>query len=125
MSLDLGLNQRHLFPCPLCGQGLDVRETKKKKPYVVCDPCGLQLFVRNETGMGRLEQLVSDAEQRDIWARLEELQQQYQKKCPECGHKFWITPDRIKTSWVDGRFVGYRCPERGCQGVAAWDQEEK
>ena len=102
-----------------------MRETKKKKPYVVCDPCGLQLFVRNQTGMRRFEQLVSDTEQRDIWARLEELQQRYQKKCPECGNKFWITPDQIKTSWLDGTFVGYECPESDCDGVVKWAKEEK
>jgi hypothetical protein len=53
------------------------------------------------------------------------LQRRYQKKCPDCGHEFWITPDQIKTSWVDGSFVGYRCPKRGCQGVVTWEQEEK
>jgi DNA-directed RNA polymerase subunit RPC12/RpoP len=102
-----------------------VRETKKKKPYIVCDPCGLQMFVRNRTGMGRFEQLVTNAEQRDIWARLEELQQRYQKKCPDCGHRFWIKPEQIKTSWVDGHVVGYRCPESGCAGVVPWEQEKK
>jgi DNA-directed RNA polymerase subunit RPC12/RpoP len=118
-------SNRRLFPCPLCARGLDIRETKKNKPYVICDPCGLQLFVRNETGMGMFERLVSGAEQGNIWARLEELQHQYQKKCPKCGRRFWIHPDRIKTNWMDGSFEGYHCPERGCDGVAKWQEEEK
>ncbi len=125
MTIDLSLSTKQRFPCPPCMRALDVRETKKKKPYVVCDPCGLQLFVRNETGMRRFDQLVSDAEQRDIWKRLEELQQRYQRKCPECGNKFWLTPDQIKTSWLDGSFVGYRCPESGCNGAVTWAKEEK
>jgi hypothetical protein len=66
-----------------------VRQTKKKKPYVICDPCGVQ------------------------------------QKCPECGKSFWIVPDQIKTSWVDGKFEGYRCPERGCSGAVTWNGEKK
>lgn len=110
-----------LFPCPLCGKGLQVRQTKKKKPYVICDPCGVQLFVRSRAGMQSFEQLVSDAERRNIWKRLDDLQARYQRKCPECGKSFWIVPDLIKTSWVDGSFEGYCCPERGCKGVVRWD----
>src|SRR5207247_7181327 len=93
MPLNLESATRRLFPCPVCGQGLETRETKKDKPYVVCDPCGMQLFVRNETGISRFERLVNSAEQRDIWKRLEELQQRYHKKCPKCGKEFWITPE--------------------------------
>jgi DNA-directed RNA polymerase subunit RPC12/RpoP len=110
------------FPCPLCGQGLDVRQTKKKKPYVICDPCGVQLFVRSKAGVHIFEQLVSEAEQRNIWKRLDDLQGQYRLKCPECGKEFWIVPDRLKTSWVDGKFEGYRCPERGCDGIVSWNK---
>jgi ssDNA-binding Zn-finger/Zn-ribbon topoisomerase 1 len=125
MTLAVQLSKRRLFPCPLCARGLDIRETKKKKPYVICDPCGLQLFVRNQTGMGMFERLVSGAEQRHIWERLEELQHQYQKKCPECKRTFWIHPEQVKTNWMDGSFEGYRCPERGCDGVVKWKEEKK
>ena len=59
------------------------------------------------------------------WKRLEELQRRYQKKCPKCGKEFWITPEQIKTSWMDGSFVGYRCPERGCDGMATWEKDKK
>jgi transcription elongation factor Elf1 len=114
-----------LFPCPLCGRGLDVRQTKKKKPYVICDPCGVQLFIRSKAGMQSFEQLIADAEQRNIWKRLDDLQSRYQRKCPECGKRFWIVADQIKTSWVDGKLEGYRCPERGCNGVVRWGTEEE
>jgi len=114
-----------LFPCPLCGKPLDVRATKKKKPYVICDPCGVQLFIRSKAGMRSFEQLVSDAEQRNVWKRLEDLQTRYQRKCSECGKSFWIVPDQIKTSWVDGSFEGYRCPERGCKGFVPWKTEKE
>ena len=111
-----------LFPCPLCGRGLDVRQTKKDKPYVICDPCGVQMFIRGKAGMACFEQLVSQAEGRNIWKRLDDLQGRYQRECPKCGKSFWIVPDQIKTSWVDGKFEGYRCPERGCEGVVSLNQ---
>jgi|HubBroStandDraft_2_1064218.scaffolds.fasta_scaffold897056_1 hypothetical protein len=124
MALELSLRPAR-FPCPLCGQGLDVRETKKKKPYVICDPCGVQLFVRSKAGMRSFEHLVSDAEQRNIWKRLDDLQARYRRDCPECEKPFWVVPDLIKTNWVDGTFAGYRCPERGCSGVVSWKNKEK
>ena len=114
-----------LFPCPLCGKALDVRQTKKKKPYVICDPCGVQMFVRGKAGLRSFEQLLADAERRNIWKRLEDLQDRYQRKCPDCGKAFWIVPDQIKTSWVDGTFEGYRCPERGCKGFVSWNREKE
>lgn len=43
------------FDCPLCEQPLDVRLTKKQKPYVTCSACSLQMFVRGSEGMRRME----------------------------------------------------------------------
>lgn len=39
------------YPCPICFDTLYVRKTKKKKPYCVCDICGLQLFIRGKEGI--------------------------------------------------------------------------
>lgn len=50
--------------------------------------------------------------------RLAELENVVSRACPECGEEFRIREDLIKTSWLDGRFVGYRCPREGCMGVA-------
>ena len=36
---------------------MDLRTTKNGKFYVVCDPCGLQAFVRRKEGMERLQKL--------------------------------------------------------------------
>ena len=46
-----------LFPCCICGKPREVRTTKKGKPYLHCDPCGLQMFVRIESGIQRFEAL--------------------------------------------------------------------
>lgn len=113
----LTTHKTRLFPCCLCGEAREVRTTKKGKPYLHCDPCGLQMFVRIETGIRRFEQLVSDAERNNIWKRLGELQQRYRFECPKCGKRFWLTTDLIKTSWVDGKLKGYRCPDSECGGI--------
>ena len=43
-----------LFLCPLCEKALRVKLTKKDKPYVVCDLCGIQLFIRGKEGVNAL-----------------------------------------------------------------------
>ena len=39
------------LPCFLCGAQLEVRASKRDKPYFICDPCGLQAFVRKDRGI--------------------------------------------------------------------------
>lgn len=51
------LNERS-FPCPLCDQELDIRIDKNEKPYVVCDDCQAQFFIRGENGIERLCEVV-------------------------------------------------------------------
>lgn len=101
-----------LFPCPICGDALEVRESKKDKPYVVCNACGVQMFVRAETGIRRFEKLTNEASAQNIWGRLTELLQRYQKLCPKCGNKFWVTEQSRHTDWL-GELDGYTCPECG------------
>ncbi len=115
---------RRLFPCPICGEGLAVLESKKKKPYVVCNACGVQMFVRTVPGIQKFEKLVADAETRNIWERLRKLGSQYQKKCPQCGKSFWVDHKLLKTSWFDGSAIGYLCPEPDCEGIAPLEEEE-
>jgi hypothetical protein len=76
------------------------------------------MFVRIGTGIRLFEQLVADADGNHIWKRLAELQQRYQFECPNCGKNFWLTTELIKTSWMNGKLEGYRCPDRDCGGVA-------
>lgn len=54
------------LPCWLCGKQLDVRVTKNGKLYFICDPDGLQVFVRRATGMERLKQLIRHMEIRKL-----------------------------------------------------------
>lgn len=82
-----GPNGKRMFPCPVCTDPREVRLTKKSKPYVTCDPCGIQVFVRGPAGISAFNRLVDGANQ-DIWTRLAQMEQRYRLKCPECGCPF-------------------------------------
>jgi DNA-directed RNA polymerase subunit RPC12/RpoP len=46
------------LPCVLCGKELDKRIDKNRKPYFICDSCGVQIFIRGKRGIKRLERLL-------------------------------------------------------------------
>ena len=50
------------LPCLLCGNKLQKRTDKHNKPYFVCDPCGIQLFVRRKQGIERVYELMRASE---------------------------------------------------------------
>jgi len=54
--------EKKTFPCPLCEEPLDVRMTEKKhsKPYVICEECGVQMFVRGKAGIKKFWKQVKD-----------------------------------------------------------------
>jgi hypothetical protein len=54
------------LPCFLCGSKLEKRTDKNSKPYFVCNPCGIQLFVRREHGIQLLDKLMRDAAKNEI-----------------------------------------------------------
>jgi len=47
------------LPCFLCGKELDQRTDKNRHPYFVCDPCGVQIFIRRRQGIENLAQLIA------------------------------------------------------------------
>lgn len=114
-------HENQKFPCPVCAQPREIRQTKKKKPYIVCDPCGLQLFVRGRSGVEAFDRLAERAGEGDVWARLAKLEESYRVQCPGCKHSFWIEPGLIKTSWFDGTFKGFRCPREDCRATVSWE----
>ena len=44
------------IPCFLCGNQIEVKDTIRGKPYFICDPCGLQAFIRRAKGIERLRE---------------------------------------------------------------------
>jgi len=54
------------LPCLLCVEKLEKRTDKNGKPYFVCNPCGIQLFVRRPHGIKLLDKLLADAARNEI-----------------------------------------------------------
>lgn len=46
------------YPCFVCSKKLDLRISKAKKPYFICDDCGVQIFFRRKKGIERLYRLL-------------------------------------------------------------------
>jgi DNA-directed RNA polymerase subunit RPC12/RpoP len=47
-------------PCFLCKAKLIPRQTYKEKPYIVCDNCGIQTFIRGIEGRRLFQKLIDD-----------------------------------------------------------------
>lgn len=109
----------HKFACPVCAHTLDVRLTKKSKPYVTCDACGVQLFIRGPKGIEEFKRLIARGTRDGILDRLREMEQRYRLHCPDCGCMFWIERRLIKTSGFDGSLKGFQCPN--CKGIVPWE----
>jgi len=54
------------LPCLLCTAKLEKRTDKNRKPYFVCNPCGIQLFIRRQHGIDLLNKLLRDWEKNEI-----------------------------------------------------------
>ena len=54
------------LPCFLCGAKLERRFDKHHKPYFICNPCGIQLFIRREHGINLLDKLMRDVAKNEI-----------------------------------------------------------
>ena len=42
-------------PCFLCGDMVEIKYSKRQKPYLVCNSCGVQVFIRGKTGIALLK----------------------------------------------------------------------
>jgi hypothetical protein len=54
------------LPCLLCTAKLEKRTDKNRKPYFVCNPCGIQLFIRRQHGIALLDKLLRDVAKNEI-----------------------------------------------------------
>ncbi len=48
------------FPCPICAASSKVEISKKQKPYYFCNSCGVQVFIRGQSGIQRFKQISND-----------------------------------------------------------------
>jgi transcription elongation factor Elf1 len=118
------VSNKQMFPCPICACAREVRITKKNKPYITCDPCGVQLFVRGPAGIDAFNRLVDRPGAPGLWAGLQEMEDRYYLKCQKCGSRFWIEPNLIKANIFDGSFQGFRCPQKSCAATVPWDNKQ-
>lgn len=118
------MSSKQMFPCPVCAAAREVRMTKKNKPYITCDLCGIQLFVRGQAGIDAFNRLADRPGAAGLWARLKEMEQRYYLQCPKCGSRFWIEPILVKTSMFDGSLQGFRCPQKNCAAIVPWDNKQ-
>lgn len=118
----MALTSANQFPCPVCATPQAVRITKKDKPYITCNSCGVQVFVRGRLGIDEFNRLVERARQEGLLSRLSEMVRRYRLTCPQCAHQFWVEPSLIKTSFFDGSLKGVRCPAPDCDAVLPWEK---
>ena len=118
------LNGKQMFPCPVCTEMREVRVTKKDKPYLVCDPCGVQVFIRGPAGIEEFNRLLELTKGEALLERLREMAQRYRLTCPECGRRFWAEPQLAETSVFDGSLKGFRCPQKDCEAIVPWEPEQ-
>lgn len=116
---------QRMFPCPVCMDPREVKLTKKKKPYITCDPCGIQVFIRGPAGIAEFARLIEQGERNGLAARIREMEARFRLTCSECGYKFWIEPRLIKTSSFDGSLKGFRCPQKNCGAVVPWESDDE
>lgn len=117
-----GLLTARRFPCPICSLPQDVRGSKKGKPYITCNNCGVQMFVRGKPGIAALDRLLERAKAEGTLARVTEMVRRYHVRCASCKTQFWIEPRLIVTSWFDGGLKGVRCPNAECETVLPWKE---
>jgi len=92
------------IPCFLCSHELRQRKDKNEKPYFICDPCGMQIFVRGRQGIENLGKLLATLRAHEFPFReharvLYEIQAVLTEiLCPErCGG--WILVSGAKKRW--------------------------
>jgi hypothetical protein len=51
---------KSFIPCFLCGGKCEIKLSKRGKPYFVCNPCGIQVFIRREAGIQLFNKAVNE-----------------------------------------------------------------
>jgi DNA-directed RNA polymerase subunit RPC12/RpoP len=104
----------------VCGVPQEVRSSKKDKPYITCDGCGVQVFVRGRGGVQEFKKLLELASLDGSFERMRATIRRYRLTCKACRIQFWIEPKLVETSVFDGSLRGVRCPKADCGTVNEW-----
>jgi chaperonin cofactor prefoldin len=99
-----------VLPCFLCGKQLDQRTDKNNKPYFICNPCGMQIFIRRQLGIKKLEELIRNLKEGElplkkhadalyqvqaILSEIDGLKAEIKRLNLEIGF-FWIDEDKLR-----------------------------
>jgi DNA-directed RNA polymerase subunit RPC12/RpoP len=99
-----------VLPCFLCGKQLDQRTDKNNKPYFICNPCGMQIFIRRELGIKKLEELIRNLKEgglplkrhaevlyqvQAILSEIDSLKAEIKRLDLEIGF-FWVDQDKLR-----------------------------
>lgn len=63
---EFDIELKPFFVCPLCNESVRVKQSKKGLPYIICNDCGVQMFVRYEKGIRRLAFKTFNMEDLDV-----------------------------------------------------------
>jgi DNA-directed RNA polymerase subunit RPC12/RpoP len=98
------------LPCFLCGKQLNQRTDKNNKPYFICNPCGMQIFIRRELGIQKLADLIRNLKEGElplrthtrvlyevqaILSEMDDLKAEIKRLDGEIGF-FWIDQDKLR-----------------------------
>ncbi|MEW6008860.1 MAG: hypothetical protein AB1629_04420 [Candidatus Omnitrophota bacterium] len=48
------------FPCPLCENKLEIKSDIKNRPYCYCPECDLKMFIKGDSGIRRLKEIINN-----------------------------------------------------------------
>ena len=104
-----------VLPCFLCGKQLDQRTDKNNKPYFICNPCGMQIFIRRELGIKKLEELIRNLKEGEL--ALKKHAQVFMKCRPFFPRS---TASRWKSSdWIS-KSVSSSSTKTNCGPASCW-----
>ena len=60
LNVTLRDEEKRYFPCPVCGELKELCISSKGKPYLTCNDCGVQLFIRGKEGIKKISKQFLD-----------------------------------------------------------------
>ena len=103
--------------CPVCNTPLELKESKKLKPYCLCLECGIQIFIRGKIGISRLRKLLAHRGGKNIFGKKSAVSLERSKRVTEILAEMAEINRKmkeIKDSWtVSEFFTGNDDKERG------------
>lgn len=65
----------------------------------------------------RNQTAIAVSQNKKLHEQISELEKLAHRVCPDCKQKFSIQDALIKTSWLNGSFIGFKCPNAKCKGI--------